>query len=79
MFYLKYLAMHGYRIFKQRKTQSSLCQCTAPPELSLLALNERKKIGKFGICRILKHAQTHLTITARINEKKSGKLVFVAF
>ena len=63
---------HNARLshFQKKKAHSSLCQCTASPELSLLALNE-KKIGKFDICRVLKqrrlsqnfaNARTHLSV-----------------
>ena len=54
---------HNARLshFQEKKAQSSLCQCTAPHEFSLLALNEREKIGKFGICRILKQRRHQCT------------------
>ena len=43
MFYLKYLTINTQLShFQAMKAQLSLCQCTASPELSLLALNERK-------------------------------------
>ena len=67
--------MHGYRIFKQKMTQSAL------PEHLLLALNETK-IGKFGICFILKQRRLQCTDSSELSlfasmRKKSGR--FVAF
>ena len=44
MFYLNYITARLSHL-PARKAQSSLCQCKASPELSLLALKERKESG----------------------------------
>ena len=49
MFYLKYLTMHGYRIFKQRML--SRANANAQPRLSFRCV---KRETKNPVCRILK-------------------------